>query len=252
MPDTRFSGWFRRLSRLAARLRRGRSWFVVPERFNRNSITVTSLMTPEESGLWLLERLRKRLGAPTLARTHILDFGCGVRFTQAILNRKIPVASYTGVDCFPDMIDYLRSAVSDPRFSYYFFDALNPMYNSGGQPLGPATVLPVPRHDFDAITLFSVITHQYPQDGEAIFTILRRHVAPDGRLFFTCFLDPNLDTFEDRSPEQNAGRCFYNPTYLTSLVERCGWSVVNVEPAEPPLIGDSFLLRAAAGGGSKE
>lgn len=85
--------------------------------------------------------------------------------------------------------------------------------------------------------------HQYPQDSESIFTILRRHVAPDGRLFFTCFLDPQLSTFEDRSPERNAGRCAYGPDYLTSPVERCGWRVPSLAPAEAPLSGDSFLLR---------
>jgi SAM-dependent methyltransferase len=200
-------------------------------------------MTPEQSGLWLLERLKQRLGTSTLARTSLLDFGCGVRFTQAIINGQIPIGSYTGVDCFADMIHYLRSAVSDPRFSYYVLDALNPMYNPAGQPLTPVASLPLPQRDFDVITMFSVITHQYPQDSESIFTILRRYVAPDGRLFFTCFLDPHLDTFEDRSEQRNAGRCFYGPSYLTSLVERCGWSVLSIAPAEPPLIGDSFLLR---------
>jgi SAM-dependent methyltransferase len=225
------------------RLLRGRAKLVVPEQFNRNSSTVSSLMTPEQSGLWLLERLKHRLSISTLARIHLLDFGCGVRFTQAFINCKVPIGSYTGVDCFADMIDFLRSAVPDPRFSYYFFDAFNPLYNPTGAPLTPMTCLPVSKRDFDLITMFSVITHQYPQDSEALFAILRRHVAPDGRLFFTCFLDPQIDTFEDRSQERNAGRCFYGPSYLTSIVERCGWSVLSTAPAEAPLIGDSFLLR---------
>lgn len=229
------------------RLRRGRQagdpvrW-VVPERFNRNSHTVSSLMPPEESGLWLLERLQQRLSIPTLAGTHLLDFGCGVRFTQALVNGRIPIGSYTGVDCFAEMIEFLRSVVSDRRFRYALFDVHHPLYNPAGPPLTPATPLPVHRHDFDLITLYSVITHQYPQDSEALFTILRRHIAPHGRLFFTCFLDPGLATFEDRSPERNGGRCAYGPAYLTEIVERCGWSVLAREPAEAPLIGDSFLL----------
>lgn len=200
-------------------------------------------MTPEESGVWLLERLRTRLSLPSLARTHLLDFGCGVRFTQALINCHVPIGSYTGVDCFAEMIHFLRSAVLDRRFQYYFFDAYNPMYNPHGQILTPSTPLPVPKSDFDVIMLFSVITHQYPDDSRALFTILRRHVARAGHLFFTCFLDPDLSTFEDRSPERNAGRCFYGQRYLTDLVEECGWTVVDVEPAEPPLIGDSLVLR---------
>lgn len=226
-------------------LSRQRARLVVPEKFNRNSSTVFSLMAAEESGVWLLERLRQRLSIRSFARTHLLDFGCGVRFTQAIINCKVPIGSYTGVDCFADMIDFLRSEVPERRFSYHVFDAFHPMYNPGGFPLTPMTSLPVPRRDFNLITMFSVITHQSPQDAECIFTILRRYVAPDGRLFFTCFLDPQVSTFEDRSPERNGGRCVYGPDYLTSLVERCGWSVLSTAPAEAPLIGDSFLLRPA-------
>jgi SAM-dependent methyltransferase len=235
-------GPFRQLRGTGRRLFRGRSRLVVPEQFNRNSSTVSSLMTPEQSGLWLLERLKQRLSIRTFARTHLLDFGCGVRFTQALINGKVRIGSYTGVDCFADMVHFLRSAVPDPRFTYYVFDAFHPLYNPAGLPLTPMTRLPVPKRDFDLITMFSVITHQYPQDSESIFTILRRHVAPDGRLFFTCFLDPQVSTFEDRSQERNGGRCFYGPDYLTSLVERCGWKVLSTAPAEAPLIGDSFLL----------
>lgn len=233
----------RRLRGAGRRLLRGRARLVVPERFNRNSSTVTALMTPEESGVWLLERLKQRLAIRSLARTHLLDFGCGVRFTQAIVNCNVPIGSYTGVDCFADMIDFLRSEAPGRRFSYHVFDAFHPMYNPTGFPLTPATSLPVPRRDFDLVTMYSVITHQSPQDSESIFTILRRYVAPGGRLFFTCFLDPQVSTFEDRSPERNGGRCVYGPDYLKSLVERCGWSVVSKEPSEGPLIGDSFLLK---------
>lgn len=215
---------------------------VVPEQFNRNSPTVVALMTPEQSGVWLLERLKQRLGISTLEHTHLLDFGCGVRFSQALINCDVPIGGYTGVDCFADMIHFLRSAVPDPRFSYHVFDVFNAMYNPAGMPLTPATRLPVPKRDFDVIMMFSVITHQYPADCESVFTILRRHVAPDGHLFFTCFLDPQISAFEDRSPERNAGRCVYEPSYLTSIVERCGWRVVSTAPAEAPFIGDSFLL----------
>jgi SAM-dependent methyltransferase len=202
-------------------------------------------MTPEQSGLWLLERMRGRIGLESYATTRLLDFGCGVRFAQALINTGTPIGRYVGVDCFGEMIDFLRSAVPDPRFSFYTLDAYNPMYNPGGRPLSPDTSLPVPFRDFDVISLFSVITHQYPHDSESLFTMLRRHVAPDGRLFFTCFLDSNIDTFEDRSRESNAGRCFYRPDYLVSLIERCGWRVVTAATAQSPLIGDSFVLRPA-------
>jgi hypothetical protein len=93
--------------------------------------------------------------------------------------------------------------------------------------------------------MFSVITHQYPLDAKNISSMLRRHISVDGHLFFTCFLDDTITTFEDRSPERNGGRCFYNPDFLTKLVESRGWREVSRAPAEGPVIGDSFVFQRA-------
>jgi len=157
--------------------------FIVPQQFNRNSQKVSSLMPPQDSGAWLLERMRQRIGLKTLAASRLLDFGCGVRFTQAILNHRIPIRSYTGIDCFAEMIDFLRSTVRDPRFSYVLLDAHHPLYNPKGRPLSNETELPLPLHAFDVISLFSVITHQNPDDAAFIFSLLRRHTATQGASF---------------------------------------------------------------------
>jgi SAM-dependent methyltransferase len=217
----------------------------VPDRFNRNSSTVTSLMPAEQSGVWLLERMRGRIGLESLADKKILDFGCGVRFSQAILNCGLDVSRYVGIDCFAAMIDFLRAEVHDPRFEYHLLDAYHPLYNAGGSAISVDTALPLADCDFDVACMISVITHQSPSDSEAIFAILRRHVADDGHLFFTCFLDEAIPSFEDRSPERNGGRCVYNPRFLRDLVEQRGWTFVSAAPAEPPLIGDSFVYRPA-------
>lgn len=218
---------------------------VVPGEFSRNSPTVASLMTPEQSGLWLLERMRRQVGLDSYADAKVLDFGCGVRFTQAIVNTGLPFGRYVGVDVCRPMIEFLRENVSDPRFAYHFLDARNLMYNPGGAPLTPDTVLPVGERDFDVVCMFSVITHQYPDDGRSIFSMLRRHVGDGGHLFFTCFLDEAIDTFEDRSPQRDGGRCFYNPRFLNELVESCGWRQVGRAPSIGPLIGHSFVYRPA-------
>lgn len=218
---------------------------VVPGEFNRNSPTVASLMTPEQSGLWLLERVRRQIGFESYADQKVLDFGCGVRFTQAIINIDLPFGRYVGVDICRPMIEFLRENVRDPRFDYYFIDARHPMYNPEGTPLTPDSNLPVGERDFDLICMFSVITHQYPDDSRNIFSMLRRHVGADGHLFFTCFLDETLDTFEDRSPQRNGGICFYHPEFLNELVESCGWQQVGRAPSVGPLIGHSFVYRPA-------
>lgn len=216
---------------------------LVPQEFNRNSPTVTSLMTAEESGLWLLQRMRQQIGFETYADKKLLDFGCGVRFSQAIINTQSLFGRYVGIDCCRAMIDFLNSNVTDRRFEYHLLDAYNPYYDTNGTPLSPDTVLPVNEFDFDVISMFSVITHQYPRDSECLFTILRRHIHSEGHMFFTCFLDDSITSFEDRSPDHNALRCFYNRSFLTDLAERCGWQLVSSAPGDGPLIGDSFVYR---------
>jgi len=216
----------------------------VPERFNRNSPTVVSLMPPEESGRWLLQRMQHHLGIQDYSTRSLLDFGCGVRFTQALLNLGLPLAQYAGIDCDRDMIDFLASEVKDPRFSYHLLDARHAFYNPHGSTrLGPDTRLPLPEDHFDVVSMFSVMTHLYPDDARHILALLRRHVHRKGRLFFTCFLDDTVRTFEDRSPERNGARCHYDAAFLEGIVDQAGWQPVARYPAEAPLIGDSYVCR---------
>jgi hypothetical protein len=64
-----------------------------------------------------------------------------------------------------------------------------------------------------------------------------------GRTSAACFLDSSISSYEDRSPEQNGGRCFYQPEYLIALVEGCGWKKAGSAVTEGPIIGDSFVFR---------
>ncbi len=218
----------------------------VPEKFNRNSVNVTSLMTPEQSGHFLLQLMQLRLGLREYTGQSLLDFGCGVRFSQAILNLKLPIGQYVGIDCFSDMIEFLRASVRDPRFSYYLLDVRHPLYNPNGRAvLGADTALPLLEMHFDIASMFSVLTHQYPDDSRYILTMLRRYVKPTGRLFFTCFLDDGIESFEDRSPERNGGRCFYNSAFLMQILVASGWQPTARYPTDGPLIGDSFVCQPA-------
>jgi SAM-dependent methyltransferase len=218
----------------------------VPAAFNRNSATVSSLMPAEESGRWLLERMQHQLGFADLSNVSLLDFGCGVRFTQALLNLGLPIGRYVGVDCFADMIEFLRASVADPRFEFHRLDIRHPLYNpNGAEVLGPDTRLPLPEHAVDVAAMFSVVTHQTPEAAGHLLALLRRYVRPEGRLFFTCFLDDTIAAFEDRSPEKNGGRCVFHPDVLLEIVRRAGWLPVARYEAEVPLIADSFVCRLA-------
>ena len=217
---------------------------VVPPEFNRNSPNVVKLMTPEDSGIWLLDRMRQQVGFENYSDTKLLDFGCGVRFSQALINTNFSIGQYVGVDVCRPMIKFLQKNVRNNRFSYHFVDAYHPNYNPGGSPLTHESRLPLTQTDFNLVCLFSVITHQSPEDSAIIFSLLRRHVRSDGHLFFTCFLDDSISEYEDRSADQNRGRCFYNSGFLTELVQTTGWRLIAKAPPNGPLIGDSFVFAA--------
>lgn len=69
----------------------------MPDELHRNHPDVHAA-GPEHTGSVLMKLVVERLGLRDLSESDVLDVGCRVRFTQAIINRDIPILSYTGVD----------------------------------------------------------------------------------------------------------------------------------------------------------
>jgi SAM-dependent methyltransferase len=201
---------------------------IIPDELHRNAPDVHA-SGPENTGTILMNLVVERLGLKDLSEIDVLDVGCGVRFTQAIINRDIPIKSYTGVDVHRPLIEFLQREVDDPRFSFAYWDAQNAKYNPEGVKITPESRLPVEGR-FDLIWLFSVFTHLDPPDANAMLAILRRHVRPGGALFFSAFLDDTIDSFEDRIPEHPLSHPCYAERYLRELIEANGWSVASVSP----------------------
>src|SRR5262249_45636698 len=97
-----------------------RPHFVVPEQFVRNNAGVLAQGTPFETGMRLLAKIAGRLGRADLAGLDMLDFGCGTRFTDCIINGNVPVRSYFGLDSWPEMIEFLdkEAIAADARLAY--------------------------------------------------------------------------------------------------------------------------------------
>jgi len=205
----------------------------VPDRFNKNAPDVRAMGPPAETGSWLLNYMCERLGIPDLRDCAVLDFGCGSRFADAIVNRQIPVKSYVGIDSDKEMIDFLSAHVLDPRLSFFHFNARNPIYNPMGDPMTKETALPIGERSFDVICMFSVITHQLPADAETIFTILRRYIKPSGRLFFSADLQEGEFGYAESEPGAPTALSLYTPTLLRGLLERTDWAIVSREGKDP-------------------
>jgi SAM-dependent methyltransferase len=215
----------------------------VPQRFNRNAREVQAMGTPADTGLILIRYMCERLGIADLAGLDVLDFGCGSRFAEAIIAHDIRLRSYVGIDVNKEMIDFLSENVTDTRLSFFHFGARNPLYNPAGVPLSPSIKLPSEDRSFDLICMFSVITHQTPEDAAAIFKILRRQVREEaGSLFFSACLLPGDFGYRENDPSRPTALSIYSANFLTRLLGDAGWRVISiVPPACDDLILDSFV-----------
>ena len=147
-----------------------------------------------ESGLQLIQLMCRRFNLPDLGSTRVLDMGCGCKLVQAILARGLPIGQYVGMDVFPQLIHFLQSNVTDPRFSFHVLNTHNEMYNKTGEPLSADTRLPVPEASFDLICLFSVFTHLAPHDYVAMLQMLRRYIKPTGKIIFSLYVNETTDS----------------------------------------------------------
>jgi len=137
----------------------------------------------------LIKRMCAATGRPDLGQTDLLDIGCGVRFSQAILTHDLPLKSYRGVDVFGEMVTHLKEAVNDPRFQYHHHDVHNALYNEGTKASIADVTFPVPDESADLICGFSLFTHLAPTDYRLMLEQSRRAARDGAQFYFTTFID---------------------------------------------------------------
>ena len=91
---------------------------VVPPSLERSSRGLIERGQIDESAQDLLAVLVQILGVRDLGELDVLDVGCGVKMTRAIINHDLPIGHYTGLDVNPDVIGFLSEAVTDARFTF--------------------------------------------------------------------------------------------------------------------------------------
>jgi len=225
---------------------------LVPKQLSR------SLRRDEEeadcSALALLAVLAPESGHDDLTDVNVLDVGCGVKFTQALINHELPVGSYTGIDVSAPVIEFLRSSVDDSRFAFHHVDFHNARYNPTGVKMTPTAVLPVERPDFDLICGFSLVTHLAPEDTESILAITSRYAHEQTRLAFTAFLDVHTEgghglvdrysralggdvstgaPYQDFVAGDALRAALYSAPYMRELIGRSPWELVSIRDPTP-------------------
>jgi SAM-dependent methyltransferase len=219
--------------------------FVDPP-FNFNAPEVAKLPA-EVTGLFLLNSLCRRLGWSSLAGRRLLDFGCGVRFTRTLMNLSMDIDFYAGIDANKEVISWLQSEIRDRRFRFEHLDMFNHMYHANGSSsVDEGALQRLALADFDAACMFSVITHQMPNDSELIFSMLYRCVKPGGSLYFTAFIDETVRDYVERDPSNPCHMSTYHPDFLIELVRGSGWSVERTY-LKSPLQQTAFVCRKPSG-----
>jgi SAM-dependent methyltransferase len=202
----------------------------VPREFRRGRLKHDERASVE-AALGMLDYILESTGFPDYASLDVLDFGCGVRLTQALLQDGRPIGHYFGVDVHPGMIGYLRNNADDPRFEFAVVPFQNDMYNPDGEPMRPDSPLPCGDRTFDLIIALSVFTHLTPHDFQHLLQLLRRHVKPDGRLFLTCFIDETIvGKFHDAVPDKPLWRALYREAFVREMVAAARWEVIRRGP----------------------
>jgi SAM-dependent methyltransferase len=221
--------------------------------------------TTIESAVFLIRYTCDRLGVVDLTGWGVLDVGCGTKFTEAFLDRGLPVGSYVGVDVCAEMIDFLQENVRDLRFEYRHIDVRNERYNPDAPAMTEDTDLGLGDRRFDLICLFSVFTHLAPHDYRMMLRLLRRYVRPHGRLIYTLFIDELTDggygfvdsidrtlasrvepvsdvdlrvkqaardvkPFVDLDPYRPLLRALYSREYARALIDGTGWTPLELLP----------------------
>ena len=115
----------------------------VPDHLHRNA-PGAAVLGYEHTGQTLIELAMRRVGLTTLRDTDILDVGCGVRFAMTILNRDIPIKSYTGIEVHRPIVDFLNDEVAahDHRFRFAHWNVHHRNYNPKGLPFSESERLP--------------------------------------------------------------------------------------------------------------
>ncbi|MAT33615.1 MAG: hypothetical protein CMK06_00480 [Ponticaulis sp.] len=231
----------------------------------RTAPGVRNLGPDHVSGGLLIEYMLSRVGLSDLSETVLLDVGCGIRFANTISELGLAVRKYIGIEIDAETIEYLRENFSPPEFEFHQANQKNAFYNPQGSDdfVRLAEKLSEPA---DLTGMFSVITHQCPEEAAETFRFAQAATRPDGKLFFSAFVhgeghapfetgearslpvfrtisddaiaklaqlsESGLEYFEwdESRPGFMSG---YTLPFLTSLVEQNGWEVVDVAPPWP-------------------
>ena len=235
---------------------RRRRRLVVPQHLQRSHPVLRKERRVDDTARSLLAELANTAGRPDLSGQVLVDVGCGVKFTRAIVNHDLSIGRYVGLDVDAEVIDFLQREVQDRRFSFHRINIHNERYNPTGKVLDDTSSLPIDDVSSDLVTGYSLFTHLAPDDFFHMARMMREHALPRTRLVITLYLDAtsrdgygfvdrfsasvgksmlgmskggHVDVFED-DPLRVA---LYDERYARELLGRAGWRIDEIRDPTP-------------------
>lgn len=142
-----------------------------------------------DSAVGEVDRLAELVGLDE--RSSLLDWGCGAgRLAIGVAERMSRIEAYVGLDVQHHLIDWAaRHLGRREGFQFAWVDVVNARYNSGG---AKQAVIPASESSFDIVYAYSVFSHMQSADSYAYLNEFSRVLKPDGRAFFTAFVEEDV------------------------------------------------------------
>ena len=164
-----------------------------------------------------------------LSNLEMLDYGCGVKYTQAFIQKDMYPKLYAGVDIDAKMVKYLQNNVKNDKFIFRMLPFHNDMYNPNGKKMHEKGDLKLNDRKFDLAIALSVFTHLNSHDAGILFKIISRYLSKKGKFFFTVFINDELtDTFIDLKKDRPMAKTVFNSLHFEKLITDSGLKIEKI------------------------
>lgn len=197
----------------------------------------------EKTGLRLLELISEEFCIEDWSEIKLLDIGCGVRFTQTILNTSMKIGGYCGIDIKEDIIEALQNEVSADEYEFYYWHVYNNLYNRTGQKLSEINLLPADVSDYNVATLISVFTHLNGPDSNDMLRILRASMKKGSIVLFSIFIDDDIgEDYVEVFPMNPSRTVKHRYSAIETLLRNNGWRIKKFQKARPEYYINDYLV----------